>query len=184
MATPQIPPRPSRSKSPAVPESTPSVPPRPTRSAVKTTDAEPEPTTIPESTELKQPIPISGTEQRPAPITKESSASTSSATSSRTPSLYKVSRDSETVEKDQNGIPHIGRRVPMYPHAGDVQAPTPSATPSGGKRKHVYREEWEMDDGAYSSQKSKTPYCECPGEALESSTRWIEVLGELWLTHN
>jgi len=46
----------------------------------------------------------------------------------------------------------------MYPNAGDVQAPTPSATPSGGKKKHVYREEWEMDEGAYGSNRRETPY--------------------------
>lgn len=37
----------------------------------------------------------------------------------------------------------------MYPNAGDVQAPSPAATPGGGRKAHVYREEWEMDEGAY-----------------------------------
>jgi hypothetical protein len=27
---------------------------------------------------------------------------------------------------DEHGIPEIGQRVPMYPNAGDVQAPSPS----------------------------------------------------------
>lgn len=39
----------------------------------------------------------------------------------------------------------------MYPNAGDVQAPTPAATPGGGRKAHVYKEEWEMDEGAYGS---------------------------------
>lgn len=29
-------------------------------------------------------------------------------------------------EEDEHGIPHIGQHVPMYPNAGDVQAPSPS----------------------------------------------------------
>lgn len=46
----------------------------------------------------------------------------------------------------------------MYPNAGDVQAPTPSETPSNSRKKHVYREEWEMDEGAYGSNRRETPY--------------------------
>lgn len=75
----------------------------------------------------------------------------------------------------------------MYPHAGDVQAPTPSATPSGGKKKHVYREEWEMDEGAYGSGKSKTPYCECSRDALKLKRARLSLLYKLesyWLTHD
>jgi hypothetical protein len=57
----------------------------------------------------------------------------------------------------------------MYPNAGDVQAPTPSDTPSGGKKKHVYREEWEMDEGAYGSKRRETPYSMlCPGFLLRA----------------
>jgi len=48
----------------------------------------------------------------------------------------------------------------MYPNAGDVQAPSPAATPGAGKRSHVYREEWEMDEGAYGqgTPKGINPY--------------------------
>lgn len=48
----------------------------------------------------------------------------------------------------------------MYPNAGDVQAPSDVALPGllGGKKKHVYREEWEMDDGAYGSLTPKAAY--------------------------
>lgn len=40
----------------------------------------------------------------------------------------------------------------MYPNAGDVQAPAQAATPGSGRKSHVYREEWEMDEGAYGSK--------------------------------
>jgi len=33
---------------------------------------------------------------------------------------------SQTETEDERGIPEIGQRVPMYPDAGDVQAPSPS----------------------------------------------------------
>lgn len=56
-----------------------------------------------------------------------------------------------TPVRKNTGIPQIGSRVPMYPNAGDVQAPAPAATPGGAKKSHVYREEWEMDEGAYGS---------------------------------
>lgn len=153
---PSIPPRPVRAKSPGAP----SIPPRPARNPKSPDPIESR--TIPESTELQQPVPVVP-QQRPAAITKEST--TSSTTNSATPSLYKLSNEStdnaaaSSQTPDGTGIPQIGRRVPMYPHAGDVQAPTPSATPSGGKRRHVYREEWEMDEGAYGSGKTRTPYC-------------------------
>jgi hypothetical protein len=32
--------------------------------------------------------------------------------------------------EDEHGIPEIGQRVPMYPNAGDVQAPSPAPVPS------------------------------------------------------
>jgi hypothetical protein len=47
----------------------------------------------------------------------------------------------ESREDTDHGIPEIGIQVPMYPNAGDVQAPTPSPAPNltpseGGKRHH------------------------------------------------
>jgi hypothetical protein len=36
---------------------------------------------------------------------------------------------SESHYDDEQGIPEIGQRVPMYPNAGDVQAPSPSPAP-------------------------------------------------------
>lgn len=44
---------------------------------------------------------------------------------------------SENVD-DEQGIPEIGQQVPMYPNAGDVQAPSP-APGSEGYRKHHKR---------------------------------------------
>lgn len=50
----------------------------------------------------------------------------------------------------------------MNPNAGDVQAPAPSAIPAA-KKAHVYREEWEMDEGAYGSMGTPRvkPYSMC-----------------------
>jgi hypothetical protein len=59
---------------------------------------------------------------------KDSSAS-STGGNTRPSSVYKEERE------DEHGIPEIGLQVPMYPNAGDVQAPTPSpfeqAPPTG-----------------------------------------------------
>lgn len=52
------------------------------------------------------------------------STSRQSQTRSRPPSLYK--QDTEEFDEKEHGIPNIGLQVPMYPGAGDVQAPTPS----------------------------------------------------------
>jgi hypothetical protein len=61
------------------------------------------------------------------------SSSRQSQTRSRPPSLYK--QDTNEEDEHERGIPNIGLQVPMYPNAGDVQAPTPSPginTPSTG----------------------------------------------------
>lgn len=58
-------------------------------------------------------------------------STSSQASRSRPASLYKV----DTHEYEQDRIPVIGLQVPMYPNAGDVQAPTPSTSvppPSSG----------------------------------------------------
>jgi hypothetical protein len=52
-----------------------------------------------------------------SPIAPDSGRSGSSV-GTRPSSLYK--------EEEEQGIPEIGVQVPMYPNAGDVQAPTPS----------------------------------------------------------
>lgn len=55
------------------------------------------------------------------------SGDSSRSVSSRPSSIYR--------EEEEHGIPEIGVQVPMYPNAGDVQAPTPSpyesAVPTG-----------------------------------------------------
>lgn len=51
-----------------------------------------------------------------------SSQASRSRPASRPASLYKV----DTHEYEQDRIPVFGIQVPMYPNAGDVQAPTPS----------------------------------------------------------
>ena len=38
---------------------------------------------------------------------------------------------------EEHGIPEIGRQVPMYPNAGDVQAPSPAPGSENGTRNHV-----------------------------------------------
>ncbi|GAB1315952.1 Altered inheritance of mitochondria protein 21 [Madurella fahalii] len=46
----------------------------------------------------------------------------------------------ESYIDDEQGIPEIGQQVPMYPNAGDVQAPSPSpATVEGPKGRHHAR---------------------------------------------
>lgn len=47
---------------------------------------------------------------------------TSSAQPSRPTSLY----SKDHAEGDEQGIPEIGVQIPLYPNAGDVQAPSPS----------------------------------------------------------
>jgi len=173
-APPSIPPRPARVSQPAAGSSTntPAIPPRPVRpaaaAAVSPTKPpetgllspspspspspdimEPEPKTIGSSTELHAPVALPS---RPAPVPKTESEQNIALSTSATPVTL------SGTPSELEGIPQIGRRVPMYPNAGDVQAPTPSDTPSGGKKKHVYREEWEMGEGAYGSKRRETPY--------------------------
>ena len=44
----------------------------------------------------------------------------------RTESSASTERPSSAAADAEHGIPEIGQRVPMYPNAGDVQAPSPS----------------------------------------------------------
>ena len=44
----------------------------------------------------------------------------------RTASSASTERPASGQAEDEHGIPEIGQRVPMYPDAGDVQAPSPS----------------------------------------------------------
>lgn len=71
--------------------------------------------------------PVSGDEKNhPTLRSKVSFSRTESSASTERPG---------SVQPDDHGIPEIGQRVPMYPDAGDVQAPSPSPfaqTPTTG----------------------------------------------------
>lgn len=45
----------------------------------------------------------------------------------------------DTQIDEEHGIPEIGRQVPMYPNAGDVQAPSPAPGSENGSRTHHVR---------------------------------------------
>lgn len=136
---PSIPPRPSRAKDEA---ETPTVPPRPRRSKSPVSGE-----TLFESPSTEQLV-------EPA-VTTISPTIELKAPQARVPFRPPVRKNT--------GIPQIGSRVPMNPNAGDVQAPTPSATPGAARKAHVYREEWEMDEGAYGSMGTPRvkPYSMC-----------------------
>ncbi|KYK55053.1 hypothetical protein DCS_07014 [Drechmeria coniospora] len=69
---------------------------------------------------------------RPASDVGERSASRNSVRK-RPSSIY--SNHSDHTD-DEHGIPEIGQRVPMNPHLGDVQAPSPGPGAEGKKRHH------------------------------------------------
>ena len=70
--------------------------------------------------------PVSGDEKSPPSHPLRSKVSFS-----RPDSSISTEQPSSTQTGDnEHGIPEIGQRVPMYPDAGDVQAPTPSPFPS------------------------------------------------------
>lgn len=48
----------------------------------------------------------------------------------RSDSAFSAERPSSAMTDDEHGIPEIGQRVPMYPDAGDVQAPSPAPVQS------------------------------------------------------
>ncbi|KAK5661981.1 hypothetical protein OQA88_10092 [Cercophora sp. LCS_1] len=47
--------------------------------------------------------------------------------------------NAESNIEDEHGIPEIGQQVPMYPNAGDVQAPSPAPSSFEGKVRHHSR---------------------------------------------
>lgn len=54
---------------------------------------------------------------------------------------FSTTSDQGQVTDDEHGIPEIGQRVPMNPHLGDVQAPSPAPSETGRNhtRKHSAR---------------------------------------------
>ena len=69
----------------------------------------------------KASTPISGDDKNPhsRPLKPRTSFSTTESTAS-------TERPGSQAGDSDHGIPEIGQRVPMYPDAGDVQAPSPS----------------------------------------------------------
>ncbi|KAF9876038.1 hypothetical protein CkaCkLH20_06484 [Colletotrichum karsti] len=91
----------------------------------------------------------SSDETRPSSLRKKASSS-------------QMSTKSESIfGEEEHGIPEIGQRVPMNPHLGDVQAPSPapgsaaapealrSGTPRNHSRKHSSRGFNELPPGSY-----------------------------------
>lgn len=70
---------------------------------------------------------------RPASTAGERSASRNS-NRKRPSSSYSAHSDHPT--DDEHGIPEIGQRVPMNPHLGDVQAPSPGPAEGINKKHH------------------------------------------------
>lgn len=73
------------------------------------------------------------------PSSEEHHPASSSLSMKRKGSTTSQVSATESIIEDEHGIPEIGQQVPMYPDAGDVQAPSPappqtSAVPEGGRR--------------------------------------------------
>lgn len=167
---PIIPPRPSRNKSPLRPTAAeetnidpgistvqaPLLPrqstPHPTREDIQDqSETEPVKTTATIPLDMEVHAPIARSTGVVPPNRPGFLRSTSLGTSTPPRQLPKGSNDT--------GIPEIGKQVPMYPNAGDVQAPTPnpsrqpSAVPTNAKKgprstSHVTKKE---DYGEYGS---------------------------------
>ncbi|KAI3536120.1 hypothetical protein CSPX01_11023 [Colletotrichum filicis] len=95
-------------------------------------------------------------------IGKPSSDDTRPSSLRKKASSSALSQKSESAYGDEeHGIPEIGQRVPMNPHLGDVQAPSPapgsgaapeslrSGTPRNHSRKHSSRGFNELPPGSY-----------------------------------
>ena len=76
---------------------------------------------------------------RPTSDAGERSGSRNSFSQKKRPSST-LSTYSDHQTEDEHGIPEIGQRVPMNPHLGDVQAPSPGpGAESNGNKKHHSR---------------------------------------------
>ncbi|KAH7376378.1 altered inheritance of mitochondria protein 21 [Plectosphaerella cucumerina] len=95
--------------------------------------------------------------------------------------------DSVIIDDEEHGIPEIGQRVPMNPHLGDVQAPSPaphnlgpdsgarSQTPRHHSRKHSARGFAELPPGSYGLHGHGTPQ---PTDKLEKA--WYQKHPDSW----
>lgn len=54
-------------------------------------------------------------------------------------SFSTTSEQDHQIDDDEHGIPEIGQRVPMNPHLGDVQAPSPAPPSEGNGKNHSRR---------------------------------------------
>lgn len=96
----------------------------------------------------KPSLPASSAKARVATVTRTDSEkaasfgiglSSSDDVAHSQPSKKKASTTSQelssddTIEEDKHGIPEIGLQVPMYPNAGDVQAPSPALADEAGE---------------------------------------------------
>ncbi|KAH6608576.1 hypothetical protein Trco_001922 [Trichoderma cornu-damae] len=52
---------------------------------------------------------------------------------------FSATSEQDHQTDDEHGIPEIGQRVPMNPHLGDVQAPSPAPTSDGNGKNHSRR---------------------------------------------
>lgn len=132
---PRIPPRPSRHKAPAAtleethidPKSPLAHPPESTAPSIDA--ATPTPSEVDAEPQLKATATIPSDMEVHAPIARLTGASLSG----RPDFLRSISTGTSTPPRlpaskivNDGGIPEIGKQVPMYPNAGDVQAPTPA----------------------------------------------------------
>lgn len=91
-------------------------------------------------------------------------------------SVGQMSESESALEDDEQGIPEIGQRVPMNPHLGDVQAPSPgppSSSADGPRshtprhhRKHSSRGFSDLPPGSYGLHGHSTPQ---PTDKLEKA---------------
>ncbi|POR34453.1 Uncharacterized protein TPAR_05382 [Tolypocladium paradoxum] len=68
------------------------------------------------------------------PSTAEERTASRNSNKKRPSSSFSAYSDHQT--DDEHGIPEIGQRVPMNPHLGDVQAPSPGPGPEGTRKHH------------------------------------------------
>lgn len=98
----------------------------------------------------KPSLPAISAKQRVATVTRtdsekaasfgigQASGADSSTKKKGSTTSQELSSNEDALDEDEHGIPLIGRQVPMYPNAGDVQAPSPApdAAANNGQRNH------------------------------------------------
>ncbi|KAL1897790.1 hypothetical protein Cpir12675_002216 [Ceratocystis pirilliformis] len=87
-----------------------------------------------------------------------------------------LSVDGAPLTEDEHGIPEIGRRVPMIPNAGDVQAPEDSDAPNANSRAQSTRglppgSYGLHSHGVFSTDKLETEYYEKRPDILQKEQK-------------